>query len=178
MIHFACPRCQSSFQVPDSQVGRKASCPRCQQRLQVPRPQANRTVLGVPVAQVVTAPRSAEPAPFDFSPPRDDFGESLPCAADRRRDPGSGFDGLGVCSLCLAVASGLMLLIPVVGWLTLPLAGVGTLLGFLGLLSAGRRRLSAAPALLGLLGSLCVGAFMCYRLAWLHLAINRFLREL
>lgn len=44
MIRFACPRCQTSYDVPDDVAGRKTNCRKCGQRLQVPA-LPNKTVL-------------------------------------------------------------------------------------------------------------------------------------
>lgn len=41
MISFQCPKCQKSFQVPDSYAGKKARCKACREELRIPEAQAS-----------------------------------------------------------------------------------------------------------------------------------------
>jgi hypothetical protein len=60
MIHFACPKCQTTLSAPEEKGGTKVACPKCQQRLQIPAPALNKTIL----APLVAPPpgRAAAPA--------------------------------------------------------------------------------------------------------------------
>lgn len=77
MIRFACPRCQSQFDVPDTAAGTKIACPKCQQRLQVPVPPPNKTVLAnlvghqpaPPVASILPAAGISFAQPVPQPPP-------------------------------------------------------------------------------------------------------------
>ena len=63
VIRFQCPRCQATFEVPDSQGGYKTNCPKCSQRLQIPRPPPSKTVLA-PLLE-----HRPDPAPRPLTPP-------------------------------------------------------------------------------------------------------------
>lgn len=77
MIHFTCPGCNASLNVPDKAAGKKGACPKCGQRLLVPPPQRaplprSQTMLGLhpaeaPIEIAETSPPPAHDGPNDPS---------------------------------------------------------------------------------------------------------------
>jgi DNA-directed RNA polymerase subunit RPC12/RpoP len=62
MIRFACPRCKSVHERPDSVAGTKFACPSCGQRLEVPLHPESKTVMGNPMGTEVPG-AAVPPAP-------------------------------------------------------------------------------------------------------------------
>jgi len=60
MVRFACPTCQTQFDVADGRQGEKFSCNGCGQRLQIPAPSSQKTVLGS-IIEPVVGPASLAP---------------------------------------------------------------------------------------------------------------------
>jgi hypothetical protein len=105
-----CASCRRQINVPDRLAGHRVTCPRCGKAAPVPLPE-------VPAE---TPPPTAHP---------DDVLEVLPR-----------FGRLGVVSLGLGLLSVVVVCVPVVGYASLVLSGLGLLLGLCALLDFARGR--------------------------------------
>ena len=107
MIKFACPRCGSDVEAPDSQVGRQQTCPACGNVSAAPQPPA--TGASSPAAQTVQVVRVK---------PGDKIAR-----------------GLGISGMVLGIVACVAGLMPCCGcFISLPAAVIGLLLGLAGLL--------------------------------------------
>jgi hypothetical protein len=111
-VHVKCLSCRKRLHVPDHLAGRRVTCPRCGEAVPVPAPEAPETA---------PAPASAEH--------EEDALTALPR-----------FGRLGVVSLGLGLLSVVVLCVPVVGYASLALSGLGVLVGLCGLFDFLRER--------------------------------------
>ncbi len=138
-ILLTCPSCNKTLKAPDSVAGRKVKCPQCATVLDVPAPAAE------PPTAVSAAPPPplVEPAP---APPHYQADDRAPPPRgwDRRRRetaPAGGEGGLqlglGIASLATGAVGLLLALVPCIGYIIgMPVAGIGLLLGLVGLIVA------------------------------------------
>jgi hypothetical protein len=121
-IAATCPSCKRALHVPEGLAGRRVSCPRCGHPLRVPLP--------------LSFEAAAAPSPGSVRPQADG---AAPLSAR-----------LGIAALALGLCSVLVLCVPLVGYASPGLSGLGLLLGFSGLLRARWEcRKVVAPPLVG-----------------------------
>jgi hypothetical protein len=143
-ILIACPKCGTSLKAPEHLAGRAVKCPKCATQLTVP----SLVVQAPPPLSVVAAP---PPAPPRHGYDEDDEPRRAP---RRRRDrhydddddrpreraPREGANaqmGLGIAALCIGCVAIVVSVLPCIGlFIGMPIAGVGLLLGVVGLIIA------------------------------------------
>jgi hypothetical protein len=126
----SCPACGSKLNAPDSLAGKRIKCPRCGGRVEVTpaRPPRDHLVTGPPPRRAAIADQESEP----------DEDNATYVAARRRADPDDptpahkGANSLGISSLVLGILALLFAWIPLVGMVSIPLGGLGLLLGIAG----------------------------------------------
>jgi hypothetical protein len=107
VIKFACPRCETAYEVPDAAAGKKSNCRKCGQRLKVPgTPPINQTVLGLPFDAPPAAPAKPSQPSVPVTPP--------PAAGGGGRKIGQWlFIGGGALAVVVLVCAGLVGLVVV-----------------------------------------------------------------
>jgi hypothetical protein len=108
MAELACPSCRKKIHPPDHLAGRRVTCPRCNAVVVVPSE----------LAQAVEEACTKQTLPADEAP------EAPPFPTSAR---------LGAVALALGSTAILILCLPVIGYLSTGLSGIGLLLGFIGL---------------------------------------------
>jgi hypothetical protein len=109
MAVVVCSHCQKKLRPPDRLAGRRITCPRCEAVLTVPFPSG-----------------SAEEIEADIPAP-DNEPEEPPLPAPAR---------IGIVSLILACVSVMIMCLPIVGYVSILLSGIGLPVGLWGLLRA------------------------------------------
>jgi hypothetical protein len=104
MLVVVCPSCHHKLRPPAHLAGRRVTCPNCLEAVTVPVP-------AIPEGVVADLPAAEEPSTTDPPP--------TPVR-------------LGMAALALGLGSVLVLCLPVIGYLSLALSGVGVLLGLWG----------------------------------------------
>lgn len=109
MAVVVCSHCQKKLRPPDRLAGRRVTCPRCDAVLTVPFPSGSSAEIEMDI-----------PAP-------DDEPQDPPLPAPAR---------IGIVSLILACLSVLIMCLPIVGYVSIILSGIGLPMGLWGLLRA------------------------------------------
>src|SRR5947209_5943634 len=138
-ITVTCPTCQSTLRAPDQAAGRKVKCPKCATAFEVA---AVATVLPDDFGPAIRQPSThVPPVPRPVAPARDEYYEPAP--RSRRAEVAGGMPqptgaqvGLGISSLVVGIVGLVISLIPCLGWIGIPVAGVGLVLGAAGLIIA------------------------------------------
>jgi predicted Zn finger-like uncharacterized protein len=124
-----CPSCAARINVSDTMLGRDVKCPKCGQPFRTPdAQQAVRPDRPPPLPTPQVHPDRTIPRRDADRSPFADLDDDRPRRRPRRR-PGASHS-LGIASLILGVVALVLSLIPCVGLLSLPLSGLGLLLGF------------------------------------------------
>jgi hypothetical protein len=167
-ITVSCPSCNTTLRAPNNAAGRKVKCPKCATPFDVPAAGA------APVMAVAPVPPS-RPAP---PPPREDYEDYEEEPAPRRRHASADSSavglqsGLGIASMCVGIIGLVFAFIPCMIWFSLPLSGVGLVLGVVGLIVA----LTRDKQGLGfpIAGSSVSGAAILISVIWLFLIAHAF----
>jgi len=134
-----CPSCKSKIRASDNLAGRKVKCPKCGQLIAVP----GQTHLG-PAAAFIQAESMPQPAlqtpaivpntSFDtsFSNLEEDDRPARRRAHSDASTRGGAAHSLGIGSMVLGVVALLFSFIPCIGAFSMPLSGLGLLLGITG----------------------------------------------
>jgi hypothetical protein len=140
-VTVVCPSCNGKLSAPSQLLGRMAKCPQCGQTIKVAPSTDSPTAMPGPPPQLSSRkPRAllsesdAEEADHDATRPKrfagqtEDFAKSPPSSRIAL--------GLGIPSLILGMIAFLFSWIPLVGLLSMPLSGLGLVLGIAGLVVA------------------------------------------
>jgi hypothetical protein len=138
-IAVACPSCGSKLKVLDKYAGQRIKCPDCGKPLSVPEASLEENVK----AFITTEPPSLRDAVArkNASRSEDDYGEELEDRRQRSGDSGRlqptvhvsiASHSLGIASLVLGVLAFVFSVIPCFGIVSLPVSGLGLLLGVAG----------------------------------------------
>jgi hypothetical protein len=134
-IAIACPSCGAKMKAPDGAAGLKVKCMKCatpfiahpKGRTSAKPAEESWWLTEVPT-QPVAAPQSVEGKnPYENPQPRPRDGQGVAPATG-----GAAAHSLGIASLVLGVLGLVLSLLPCVGVIALPLAGLGFLLGLIG----------------------------------------------
>jgi hypothetical protein len=124
MPRVVCPHCRKKLEPPDHLAGRRVLCPRCDTAIVVP----TELVKVVEEAERRETPSPAEDPPFPLSA------------------------RLGIIAMFLGTVSILILCIPIFGFLSIGLSGIGLLLALAGLFRTRTDSESLPPAIAGGVG--------------------------
>jgi hypothetical protein len=136
-IQVVCPTCGSKLKAPDNAAGRKITCLGCGSPLFVPAraivPPPPPPVAGAPFGAVRGADRMPPPSPRD-TPVLDNLEDRRCLSRDPERpaQESKAAHSLGIASMVLGVVALPFALLPCIGVLSLPLSGLGVLLGLVG----------------------------------------------
>jgi hypothetical protein len=133
MIRVECPKCGKNLKVSDDAAGKIGKCPACGKRLVVP-------AVSTKQPEVIQAATFAAPISNNDSWQAEDRQTvSLTVApaiiALPRRENSTFSTSLGIAAFVLGIIAFLVSWVPVFGLLSLPLSGLGILLGGIGLLA-------------------------------------------
>ncbi|MCI0455800.1 MAG: DUF1559 domain-containing protein [Gemmataceae bacterium] len=139
-ILLTCPGCTKTLKAPDSVAGRKVKCPQCGTVLDVPAPAAEppTAVSATPPPPMVEPARPPHYQAADAGPPPREWDRGRPRPVPAPAGGEGGLQlGLGIASLATGAVGLLVALIPCVGYVFgMPIAGIGLLLGLVGLIVA------------------------------------------
>jgi hypothetical protein len=139
MIQFTCPECNATLRAIDERAGTRFKCGKCGNPVKVPAAAAPQAPATAPAPKPKVAHVAATPAPERAQRPSSyEMDEAdMDDRPNRKRIRAVGSGGgaahsLGIGAMVLGVVGLLLGLIPCVGWIGLPLSGLGLLLGLVG----------------------------------------------
>jgi len=136
-ISIVCPACSAKISAADKTAGKRVKCPKCGAAIDVPTPAPDWA--HKPVTEQKPAAISGERAPVTRDWRKaDDGNDDLPSQQRKSTEASGGAfaHSLGIGSMVLGVVALVLSLIPCVGWIGLPLSGIGLLLGAAGTVAA------------------------------------------
>lgn len=185
-IPIQCPSCGKSGSVMDETAGKFVRCPQCKNKIQVPAKQVPGSAIGanapanLPLLRVNTID---ELEVLEDIPARggrqtsrkvqlgDNWEETDDQPEKAKQADGAAAHSLGIAAMVLGAVSLVMSMIPCIGFIALPLAGLGIILATGGLTVAVVRKGHGLGFTLA--GGAMSGLAMIFGLVWLAMVIDR-----